>query len=78
MTTDAEAVVRRAYHLAEGNVMDVRGFMDLFADDGMLNAGGQSYRGEHLADRRKRRRTDFEPPDESGFVVSHVRHSYSG
>jgi len=50
MTTDAEALVRRAYHLAEGNVMDVRGFMDLFADDGMLNAGGQSYRGEHLGD----------------------------
>jgi hypothetical protein len=50
MTTDAEALVRRAYHLAEGNVMDVRGFMDLFADDGMVNAGGQSYRGEHLGD----------------------------
>jgi predicted ester cyclase len=50
MTTDAEALVRRAYHLAEGNVMDVRGFSDLFADDGVLNASGQSYRGEHLGD----------------------------
>src|SRR5215813_12506749 len=30
--------------------MGVRGFMDLFADDGMVNAGGQSYRGEHLGD----------------------------
>src|SRR5215472_13463728 len=50
MTTDAEALVRHAYHLAEGNVMDVRGFRDLFAADGMLNAGGQSYRGAHLAD----------------------------
>jgi hypothetical protein len=50
MTTDAEALVRRAYHLAEGNVMDVRGFMDLFAADGMVNAGGKSYRGEHLGD----------------------------
>jgi hypothetical protein len=50
MTTDAEALVRRAYHLAEGNVMDVRGFMDLFAADGMVNAGGNSYRGEHLGD----------------------------
>jgi ketosteroid isomerase-like protein len=50
MTTDAEALVRRAYHLAEGNVMDVQGFIDLFADDGVLNAGGQSYRGEHLGD----------------------------
>ena len=34
MKTDAETVVRRAYHLAEGNVMDVQGFIDLFADDG--------------------------------------------
>lgn len=50
MTTDTEALVRRAYQLAEGNVMDVRGFMDLFADDGVVNAGGQSYRGEHLGD----------------------------
>jgi hypothetical protein len=49
MTTDTEALVRRAYHLAEGNVMDVQGFIDLFADDGVINAGGQeSYRGEHL------------------------------
>jgi hypothetical protein len=50
MTTDVEALVRRAYHLAEGNVMDVQGFMDLFAADGMVNAGGESYRGEHLCD----------------------------
>ncbi len=50
MTTEAEALVRRAYQLAEGNVMDVRGFMELFAADGMVNAGGQSYRGEHLGD----------------------------
>ena len=51
MTIDAEALVRRAYHLAEGNVMDVQGFIDLFADDGVLNAVGQeSYRGEHLGD----------------------------
>ncbi|HKA49473.1 MAG TPA: nuclear transport factor 2 family protein [Candidatus Dormibacteraeota bacterium] len=51
MTTDAEALVRRAYHLAEGNVMDVQGFIDLFADDGVLNAVGQeSYCGEHLGD----------------------------
>jgi hypothetical protein len=27
MKTDAETVVRRAYHLAEGNVMDVQGFI---------------------------------------------------
>ena len=28
MTTDAETLVRRAYQLAEGNVMDVQGFVD--------------------------------------------------
>jgi hypothetical protein len=50
MTTDAESLVRRAYQLAEGTVMDVRGFSDLFAADGVLTAGGQSYRGEHLGD----------------------------
>jgi hypothetical protein len=49
MTTDAETVVRRAYHAAEGNVMDVQGFIDLFADDGVINAGKESYRGEHLS-----------------------------
>jgi|SRR5215211_5967501 ketosteroid isomerase-like protein len=58
MTTDAEAIVRHAYHTAEGNVMDVQGFMDLFAEDGVINLGhagqensgdGQeSYRGEQL------------------------------
>ena len=45
MTTDTEAVVRRAYHAAEGNVVDVQGFTDLFADDGVINLGhaGQEY-----------------------------------
>jgi hypothetical protein len=46
MTTDAETVVRRAHHLAEGNVMDVQGFNDLFADDGVTNAGQNSYGGD--------------------------------
>ena len=52
MTTDAEAVVRRAYHAAEGHVMDVKGFVDLFAEDGVFNnvVAGDSYRGEHLGD----------------------------
>src|SRR5438067_10095185 len=47
MTTDAETVVRRAYHAAEGNVMDVQGFVDLFATDGVINMGhaGQEYSG---------------------------------
>ncbi len=48
VTTSAETIVRRAYHLAEGNVMDVRGFIDLFADDGVINAGLNSYRGKDL------------------------------
>jgi len=26
--------VRRAYRMAEGDVLDVRGFIDLFAEDG--------------------------------------------
>ena len=48
MTTDAETLVRRAYQLAEGNVMDVQGFVDLFADDGEINAGTMNFRGEQL------------------------------
>jgi hypothetical protein len=55
MTTDTEALVRRAYHLAEGDVLDVRGFIDLFAEDGVFNgiggvSGQESYRGEQLGD----------------------------
>ena len=51
VTTNAETIVRRAYRAAEGNVMDVQGFIDLFADDGVFNAVGQeSFRGEHLGD----------------------------
>jgi ketosteroid isomerase-like protein len=52
MTTDAETVVRAAYHAAEGNVLDVAGFIDLFAEDGVFNnvVGGETYRGEHLGD----------------------------
>ena len=55
LTTDSEALVRRAYHLAEGDVLDVQGFIDLFAEDGVFNgiggvSGQESYRGEHLGD----------------------------
>ena len=52
MASDAEAVVRRAYHAAEGSVMDVQGFVDLFAEDGVFNnvVGQETYRGEHLGD----------------------------
>jgi len=55
MTTDTEALVRRAYHLAEGHVLDVQGFVDLFAEDGVFNgiggvSGQESYRGEQLGE----------------------------
>jgi hypothetical protein len=55
VTTDTEALVRRAYHLAEGDVLDVQGFIDLFAEDGVLDgiggvSGQESYRGEQLGD----------------------------
>jgi ketosteroid isomerase-like protein len=52
MSTDAEAVVRAAYHAAEGDVLDVQGFIDLFTEDGVFNniVAQESYRGEHLGD----------------------------
>jgi SnoaL-like domain len=55
VTTDTEALVRRAYHLAEGDALDVQGFIDLFAEDGVFNgiggvSGQESYRGEQLGD----------------------------
>ena len=51
-TTDVEAIVRQAYHAAEGDVLDVQGFVDLFAEDGVFNniVAGEVYRGEHLGD----------------------------
>jgi hypothetical protein len=40
MTTyDNEAIVRHAYHTAEVSVLDVAGFVDLFANDGVINLG---------------------------------------
>ena len=52
MTTSAEQIVRAAYHAAEGSVLDVQGFIDLFAEDGVFNniVAGDVYRGEHLGD----------------------------
>ena len=58
MTHDNEAIVRHAYHTAEGSVLDVAGFVGLFADDGVINLGHagieplglESYRGEQLGD----------------------------
>ena len=39
MTYDNEAIVRHAYHTAEGNVLDVAGFADSFTADGVINLG---------------------------------------
>jgi ketosteroid isomerase-like protein len=52
MTYDNEAIVRRAYHTAEGHVLDVAGFVGSFAEDGVFNdiVGQESYRGEQLGD----------------------------
>ena len=60
MTYDNEAIVRHAYHTAEGSVLDVAGFVASFANDGVINlghagiepggAGLESYRGEHLGE----------------------------
>jgi hypothetical protein len=55
MMTDTEALVRRAYHLAEGDVLDAQGYTDLFAEDGVLNgiggvSGQDSFRGKRLGE----------------------------
>src|SRR5947209_17240459 len=58
ITYDNEAIVRQAYDTAEGSVMDVPGFVALFADDGVINLGHagveplglESYRGDKLGD----------------------------
>ena len=39
MTYDNEAIVRQAYHAAEGTVMDIAGFVGSFAGDGVINLG---------------------------------------
>lgn len=48
MATDAETLVRRAYRAAEGNVQDLEGFAALFADDGVIHAGKNTWRGPEL------------------------------
>jgi ketosteroid isomerase-like protein len=60
MTYDNEALVRHAYHTAEGDVLDVAGFVGSFAEDGVINlghagreaseVGQESYRGEQLGE----------------------------
>ena len=56
ITYDNEAIVRQAYQTAEGSVMDIPGFVGLFADDGVINLGHagveplglESYQGDNL------------------------------
>jgi hypothetical protein len=52
VTYDTEAIVRNAYHTAEGNVLDIPGWIDSFTEDRVFNnvTGEESYRGEHLKD----------------------------
>jgi hypothetical protein len=52
MTYDNEAIVRNAYHTAEGHVLDIPGWIGSFTEDGVFNnvTGEESYRGEHLKD----------------------------
>ena len=52
MTYDNEAIVRHAYHAAEGNVQDIPGWVGSFTKDGVFNnvSGEESYRGKHLGD----------------------------
>src|ERR1700719_3620713 len=52
LTYDNEAIVRNAYHTAEGNVLDIPGWVGSFTEDGVFNnvSGEASYRGEHLKD----------------------------
>jgi SnoaL-like domain len=52
MSYNNEAIVRNAYHTAEGNVLDIPGWTGSFTEDGVFNniSGEESYRGEHLKD----------------------------
>ncbi|GID28133.1 ester cyclase [Paractinoplanes brasiliensis] len=45
-----EEVVREAYRLAEGAVLDIRGFRALFAEDGTFNdiPNAQTFRGDEI------------------------------
>jgi SnoaL-like domain len=54
MTTGTEALVRRAYHFAEDDVLDARGSLACSPGTVFTGIGGpsgrESYRGEHLGD----------------------------
>src|SRR5439155_14450744 len=52
MSYDNVAIVRNAYHTAEGNVLDLPVWTSRFTEDGVFNniSGEESYRGERLKD----------------------------
>lgn len=52
MTYDNETIVRNAYRMAEGDVLDVAGFVGSFSEDGVFRnvVAQESYRGEHIGD----------------------------
>jgi len=52
MTFDNEAAVRHAYHLAEGSVLDVAGFVACFTEDGVFDdiVGNKLYEGPAIGD----------------------------
>ena len=61
MTYDNEAIVRHAYHTAEGSVQDVAGFVGSFAEDGVINMG-HSGRRDHRQGEHRRREQHERPP----------------
>ncbi|MET9406076.1 hypothetical protein ABZX90_09920 [Streptomyces sp. NPDC002935] len=68
MTTGTEALVRRAYRLAKGDVLDVQGFASLVADNGVFNGIGgvirrEIYRGERHLPRTVRDARRGDPAD---------------
>ena len=52
MTYDNEASVRNAYRTADGNVLDIPGWIASFTEDGVFDnvSGEASYRGQNLKD----------------------------
>lgn len=52
MSHDNEAIVRHAYHVAEGDVLDIAGFVGSFAADGVFNdvVAQNSYRDKQLGE----------------------------
>ena len=52
MEYDNEAIVRNAYRLAEGDVLDVAGFVGCFTESGVFNdiVGQKTYEGEQIGD----------------------------